>query len=236
MRKKILTVLTIFVIVNFVNAKENFATNVKEKYELITYDFHDIEFQLPKEIELRENKTSENSVTYNVWFTDLEKYLNQPGYMLNEPINEMKEEDSNITMDKIRKILKEKGSIGSLNAYNLNYHEESWKLVIKENLFGDSIFGAGDVPLFSSFLITVYADNGFYFINLSTKLFNDIEKRYPEIFNLQNGSLYWNEKKDNKRTCVKFWELISARDSNLPEELILLKDAYDIFLETVRFN
>ena len=67
-------------------------------------------------------------------------------------------------------------------------------------------------------MITVYADNGFYFINLSTKLFNDIEKRYPEIFNLQNGSLYWNEKKDNKRTCVKFWELISARDSNLPED------------------
>lgn len=236
MKKYILSLMLIFAILNFITAKDITENKLEDKYELITYNLGDLEFQLPKDIELRENKTSEKSVTYNVWFTDLETYLNQPEYMLNGQINKMKKENVNITMKKIKDNLINEGYRSSVNAYNLNYYAESWKIIKKDNLMGDSIFGAGDVPAFSSYLITLYLDDGFYFINLSTNLFNDIESKYPEIFNLQNGLLYWNKKKDNKRTCVKLWELISNRDKNLPEELILLQDAYDIFLETVKFK
>ena len=102
MRKKILTVLTIFVIVNFVNAKENFATNVKEKYELITYDFHNLEFQLPKEFQVTiRNSTKKPSGSYIEKVT-VDEYLKLPIYMINEKVSNMVSQGKIVTSDDLK--------------------------------------------------------------------------------------------------------------------------------------
>ena len=236
MKRFILYLVMIFAILSFANGTENSEKKLIEKYELATFNFGDLEFQLPKEIEKKGSSSKDDSVTYSIRYTELDDFLKQPGYMLNSPINKMKETNEEITMKNLKEILIREESLASVNAYSLNYYEETWKLIDKESCFGDSIFGAGDVPSFASYLITIYDEEGFYSINISTKSLKDMEQKYPEIFNLQSGYLYWGAKKNDKRACIRFWELISSRDKNLPEELLLLQDAYEIFLETVKFK
>ena len=236
MKKFILSLMIGFVLLACASGTESSVKKLTEKYELATFDFGDLEFQLPKEIQKKGSSSSADSVTYSIRYTRLDEFLKQPGYMLNTPINEMKETNSEITMEILKDMLKQKQSFASVNAYSLNYYEETWKLIDKDSCFGDSIFGAGDVPSFASYLITIYDDKGFYSITISTKSLKNMNQKYPEIFNLQGDCLFWGSIKNDKRACIRFWELISSRDKNLPEELILLQDAYEIFLETLKFK
>lgn len=238
MRKKILTVLTIFVIVNFVNAKENFATNVKEKYELITYDFHNLEFQLPKEFQVTiRNSTKKTSGSYIEKVT-VDEYLKFPIYMINEKVSNMVSQGKIVTSDDLKKLLSQGEPDILLSYFGLTDIWESYKKINinDKEIIGETYFSTGDVPSYFGYSIGYLYNNVIYRIYLFTEFPKKMKEIYPDIFMEDNGYLFWKHNPNEKNGRIQAWELISARDSNLPEELILLKDAYDIFLETVRFN
>lgn len=238
MRKKILTVLTIFVIVNFVNAKENFATNVKEKYELITYDFHNLEFQLPKEFQVTiRNSTKKTSGSYIEKVT-VDEYLKFPIYMINEKVSNMVSQGKIVTSDDLKKLLSQGEPDILLSYFGLTDIWESYKKINinDKEIIGETYFSTGDVPSYFGYSIGYLYNNVIYRIYLFTEFPKKMKEIYPDIFMEDNGYLFWKHNPNGKNGRIQAWELISARDSNLPEELILLKDAYDIFLETVKFN
>ena len=238
MRKKILTVLTIFVIVNFVNAKENFATNVKEKYELITYDFHNLEFQLPKEFQVTiRNSTKKPSGSYIEKVT-VDEYLKLPIYMINEKVSNMVSQGKIVTSDDLKKLLSQGEPDILLSYFGLTDIWESYKKINinDKEIIGETYFSTGDVPSYFGYSIGYLYNNVIYRIYLFTEFPKKMKEIYPDIFMEDNGYLFWKHNPNGKNGRIQVWELISARDSNLPEELILLKDAYDIFLETVKFN
>lgn len=238
MRKKILTVLTIFVIVNFVNAKENFATNVKEKYELITYDFHNLEFQLPKEFQVTiRNSTKKPSGSYIEKVT-VDEYLKLPIYMINEKVSNMVSQGKIVTSDDLKKLLSQGEPDILLSYFGLTDIWESYKKINinDKEIIGETYFSTGDVPSYFGYSIGYLYNNVIYRIYLFTEFPKKMKEIYPDIFMEDNGYLFWKHNPNGKNGRIQAWELISARDSNLPEELILLKDAYDIFLETVKFN
>lgn len=238
MRKKILTVLTIFVIVNFVNAKENFATNVKEKYELITYDFHNLEFQLPKEFQVTiRNSTKKPSGSYIEKVT-VDEYLKLPIYMINEKVSNMVSQGKIVTSDDLKKLLSQGEPDILLSYFGLTDIWESYKKINinDKEIIGETYFSTGDVPSYFGYSIGYLYNNVIYRIYLFTEFPKKMKEIYPDIFMEDNGYLFWKHNPNGKNGRIQAWELISARDSNLPKELILLKDAYDIFLETVKFN
>ena len=238
MRKKILTVLTIFVIVNFVNAKENLATNVKEKYELITYDFHNLEFQLPKEFQVTiRNSTKKPSGSYIEKVT-VDEYLKLPIYMINEKVSNMVSQGKIVTSDDLKKLLSQGEPDILLSYFGLTDIWESYKKINinDKEIIGETYFSTGDVPSYFGYSIGYLYNNVIYRIYLFTEFPKKMKEIYPDIFMEDNGYLFWKHNPNGKNGRIQAWELISARDSNLPEELILLKDAYDIFLETVKFN
>lgn len=238
MRKKILTVLTIFVIVNFVNAKENFATNVKEKYELTTFNFGNLEFQLPKEFQVTiRNSTKKPSGSYIEKVT-VDEYLKLPIYMINEKVSNMVSQGKIVTSDDLKKLLSQGEPDILLSYFGLTDILESYKKINinDKEIVGETYFSTGDVPSYFGYSIGYLYNNVIYRIYLYTEFPKKMKEIYPEIFMEDNGYLFWKHNPNGKNGRIQAWELISARDSNLPEELILLKDAYDIFLETVKFN
>ena len=235
MKKIILSLILIFLIISFITAKENSDNKLLDKYELITYNLGDLEFKLPKDYELVvRNSVKKPDVSYIEKIT-VDEYINLPSFMINDKVFDMVDEGKIVTAEDLKNLLSQGESDILLSYFGLTDILESYKEINinDREIVGESYFSTGDVPSYFGYSIGYLYNNVIYRIYLFKKLPEDMKEIYPEIFMEDNGYLFWNP---NVNGRIKAWKLISNRDKNLPAELILLQDAYDIFLETVKFK
>ena len=235
MKKIILSLILIFLIISFITAKENSDNKLLDKYELITYNLGDLEFKLPKDYELVvRNSVKKPDVSYIEKIT-VDEYIKLPGFMINDKVFDMVVEGKIVTDEDLKNLLLQGESDILLSYFGLTDILESYKEINinDKEIVGETYFSTGDVPSYFGYSIGYLYNNVIYRIYLFKKLPEDMKEIYPEIFMEDNDYLFWNP---NVNGRIKAWKLISNRDKNLPAELILLQDAYDIFLETVKFK
>ena len=235
MKKIILSLILIFLIISFITAKENSDNKLLDKYELITYNLGDLKFKLPKDYELVvRNSVKKPDVSYIEKIT-VDEYINLPSFMINDKVFDMVDEGKIVTAEDLKNLLSQGESDILLSYFGLTDILESYKEINinDREIVGESYFSTGDVPSYFGYSIGYLYNNVIYRIYLFKKLPEYMKEIYPEIFMEDNGYLFWNP---NVNGRIKAWKLISNRDKNLPAELILLQDAYDIFLETVKFK
>ena len=235
MKKIILSLILIFLVISFITAKENSGNKLLDKYELITYNLGDLEFQLPKDYKLVvRNSVKKPDVSY-IEKISVDEYLELPAYMINDKVFNMIDNDKTVTTEDLKNLLSQGEPDILLSFFGLNDIGGSYKKINinDREIVGESYFSTGDVPSYFGYSIGYLYNNVIYRIYLFKKLPDYMKEIYPEIFMEDNGYLFWNP---NVNGRIQAWELISNRDEKLPAELILLQDAYDIFLETVKFK
>lgn len=238
MKRFILSLMIIFILLSCARGTESSEKKLTEKYELTTFNFGNLEFQLPKEFQVTiRNSTKKPSGSYIEKVT-VDEYLKLPIYMINEKVSNMVSQGKMVTSDDLKKLLSQGEPDILLSYFGLTDIWESYKKINinDKEIIGETYFSTGDVPSYFGYSIGYLYNNVIYRIYLFTEFPKKMKEIYPDIFMEDNGYLFWKHNSNGKNGRIQAWELISARDSNLPEELILLKDAYDIFLETVKFN
>lgn len=238
MKRFILSLMIIFILLSCARGTESSEKKLTEKYELTTFNFGNLEFQLPKEFQVTiRNSTKKPSGSYIEKVT-VDEYLKLPIYMINEKVSNMVNQGKMVTSDDLKKLLSQGEPDILLSYFGLTDILESYKKINinDKEIVGELYFSTGDVPSYFGYSIGYLYNNVIYRIYLFTEFPKKMKEIYPDIFMEDNGYLFWKHNPNGKNGRIQAWELISARDSNLPEELILLKDAYDIFLETVKFN
>ena len=155
--------------------------------------------------------------------------------MINEKVSNMVSQGKIVTSDDLKKLLSQGEPDILLSYFGLTDIWESYKKINinDKEIIGETYFSTGDVPSYFGYSIGYLYNDVIYRIYLFTEFSEKMKEIYPQIFMEDNGYLFWNP---NVNGRVKAWKLISNRDKNLPEELILLQDAYEIFLETVKFK
>lgn len=235
MKKIILSLMIVFILLSCARGTESSEKKLTEKYELTTFNFGNLEFQLPKEFQITiRNSTKKPSGSYIEKIT-VDEYINLPAYMINDKVFDMVVKGKIVTAEDLKNLLSQGESDILLSYFGLTDILESYKKINinDKEIIGETYFSTGDVPSYFGYSIGYLYNNVIYRIYLFKKFPEDMKEIYPEIFMEDNGYLFWNP---NVNGRVKAWKLISNRDKNLPEELILLQDAYEIFLETVKFK
>ena len=227
--------MIVFILLSCARGTESSEKKLTEKYELTTFNFGNLEFQLPKEFQITiRNSTKKPSGSYIEKIT-VDEYINLPAYMINDKVFDMVVKGKIVTAEDLKNLLSQGESDILLSYFGLTDILESYKKINinDKEIIGETYFSTGDVPSYFGYSIGYLYNNVIYRIYLFKKFPEDMKEIYPEIFMEDNGYLFWNP---NVNGRVKAWKLISNRDKNLPEELILLQDAYEIFLETVKFK
>ncbi|MBQ1197128.1 MAG: hypothetical protein IIX47_00810 [Spirochaetaceae bacterium] len=238
MKKIILSLMIGFVLLACASGTESSEKKLTEKYELTTFNFGNLEFQLPKEFQITiRNSTKKPSGSYIEKVT-VDEYLKLPIYMINEKVSNMVSQGKIVTSDDLKKLLSQGEPDILLSYFGLTDIWESYKKInINESkIIGETYFSTGDVPSYFGYSIGYLYKGVIYRIYLFTNLPEKMKGIYPEIFMEDNGYLFWKHNPNGKNGRVQAWELILSREKNLPEELILLQDTYEIFLETVKFK
>ena len=238
MKKFILSVMIGFVLLTCASGTESSEKKLTEKYELATFNFGDLEFQLPKEFQITiRNSTKKPSGSYIEKVT-VDEYLKLPVYMINEKVSNLVSQGKIVTEKDLKNLLLQGESDIILSYFGLSDVWDSYKKFYENNgaIIGETYFSTGDVPSYFGYSIGYLYNDVIYRIYLFTNLPEKMKEIYPGIFMEDNGYLFWKHNPNGKNGRVQAWELISSRDKNLPEELILLQDTYEIFLETVKFK
>lgn len=238
MKKLIFCIVLIFTLLSCVKKIECSEIKITDKYELVTYNLGNLEFQLPKDYKLVvRNSVKKPDVSYIEKIT-VDEYINLPGFMINDKVFDMVVEGKIVTDEDLKNLLSQGESDILLSYFGLTDILESYKEINinDKEIVGETYFSTGDVPSYFGYSIGYLYNNVIYRIYLFEKLPGDMKEIYPEIFMEDNGYLFWKHNPNGKNGRIQAWELISNRDEKLPAELILLQDAYDIFFETVKFK
>ena len=238
MKKLILSLLIVFVLLGCAKGAEGSNKKIPEKYELNTFNIGDLEFQLPKEFQITiRNSTKKPSGSY-IEKISVDEYLKLPVYMINEKVSNMVNQGKIVTENDLKNLLLQGEKDILLSFFGLTDIKASYKRINKDDskIIGETYFSTGDVPSYFGYSIGYLYNGTIYRIYLFTNFPEKMKEIYPEIFMEDNGYLFWKHNPNGKNGRVLAWELISFRDKNLPEELLLLQDTYEIFLETVKFK